>query len=38
MVIMNALEWPIHSYYEIYYEKLRKVMQRTEKEALISME
>ncbi len=37
MVIMNVLEWPILSYYMyvIYYEKFRKVMQRTEKEALI---
>ncbi len=34
MVIMNDLEWPMLSYYVIYYEKLRKVMQRTEKEAL----
>ncbi len=32
MVIMNDLKWPILSYYVIYYEKLRKVMQRTEKE------
>ncbi len=31
---MNDLEWPMLSYYVIYYEKLRKVMQRTEKEAL----
>ncbi len=34
MVIMNDLEWPMLSYYVIYYEKFRKVMQRTEKEAL----
>ncbi len=31
MVIMNDLDWPILSYYLIYYEK---VMQWTEKEAL----
>ncbi len=33
MVIMNDLEWPewpMLSYYVIYYEKFRKVMQRTE--------
>ncbi len=35
MVIMNDLEWPLLSYYVIYYEKFKKVMQRTEKEALI---
>ncbi len=34
MVIMNDLEWPILSYYVIYYETLRKVVQRTENEAL----
>ncbi len=34
MVIMNDLEWPMLSYYVIYYEKFRKVMKRTEKEAL----
>ncbi len=34
MVIMNDLEWPMFSYYVIYYEKLKKVMQWTEKEAL----
>ncbi len=34
MVIMNDLEWPMLSYYMIYYEKFRKVMQQTEKEAL----
>ncbi len=33
MVIMNDLEWPMLSYYVIYYEK--KVMQRTKKEAYI---
>ncbi len=33
MVIMNDLEWPMLSYYLIYYEKYRKIMQRTEKEA-----
>ncbi len=31
---MNELEWPMLSYYVIYYEKFRKVMKRTEKEAL----
>ncbi len=35
MVIMNDLEEPMLSYYVLYYEKFRKVMQRTEKEALI---
>ncbi len=34
MVIMNDLEWPMLSYYVIYYEKFRNVMQRTEKVAL----
>ncbi len=34
MVTMNDLEWPMLSYYVIYYETFRKVMQRTEKEAL----
>ncbi len=34
MVIMNDLEWPMLSYYVIYYEKFIKFMQRTEKEAL----
>ncbi len=34
MAIMNDLEWPMLSYYVIYYEKLKKVMQRREKEAL----
>ncbi len=28
------LEWTMLSYYVIYYEKFRKIMQRTEKEAL----
>ncbi len=36
MVIMNALEWSMLSYYVIYYEKFRKIMQWTEKEALIT--
>ncbi len=36
MVIMNDLEWPILSYYVIYYEKLKNVMQWIEKEALSS--
>ncbi len=35
MVIMNDVEWSMLSYYVIYYEKLKKVMQRTEKEALV---
>ncbi len=35
MVFMNELEWSMLSYYVIYYEKVRKIMQRTEKEALI---
>ncbi len=35
MVIMNDLEWPVLSYYVIYYEKFKKVMQQTEKVALI---
>ncbi len=34
MVIMNDLELPMLSYYVIYYEKSKKVMQRTGKEAL----
>ncbi len=34
MVIMNDLEQPIISYYVIYFEKFRKIMQRTEKEAI----
>ncbi len=34
MVIMNDVEWPMLSYYVIYYEKFRKVMQWTEKVAL----
>ncbi len=34
MVIMNDLQWTIPSYSVIYYEKFRKTMQRTEKEAL----
>ncbi len=35
MVIMNDdLEWPMLSYYVIYYEKFRNVMQWTEKVAL----
>ncbi len=33
MVIMDDLEWPMLS----YYDKLRKVMKRTEKVALICM-
>ncbi len=34
MVIMNDLEWPMLLYYVIYHEKLKKVMQGTEKVAL----
>ncbi len=34
MVIMNDLEWPMLSFYVIYYEKFRKVMHWTEKVAL----
>ncbi len=34
MVIMNDLEQPMLSYYMNYFEKFRKVMQRTENEAL----
>ncbi len=30
MVIINDVEWP---YYVMYYEKFKKVMQRTEKVA-----
>ncbi len=31
---INDLEWPMLSYYVLYYEKFRKVMQQTEKVAL----
>ncbi len=31
---MNDLEQPMLSYYVIYFEKVRKIMQQTEKEAL----
>ncbi len=31
---MNDLEWPMLSYYVMYYAKFRKVMHRTEKDAL----
>ncbi len=34
LVIMNDLELPMLSYYVIYYEKFKKVMWQTEKEAL----
>ncbi len=34
MAIVNDLEWPMLSYYVIYYERFRKVMQQTEKVAL----
>ncbi len=30
---MNDLEWPMFSYYVIYYEKFKKVMQQIEKVA-----
>ncbi len=30
----DDLDWPMLSYYVIYYEKFRKVLQRTEKVAL----
>ncbi len=36
MVITTDLELLMLSYYVIYYEMLRKVMQRTEKEALMA--
>ncbi len=31
MVIKDGLEWPMLSYYVINYEKLKKVIQQTEK-------
>ncbi len=31
MAIMNDVEWSMLLYYMIYYEKLKKIMQRTEK-------
>ncbi len=34
MVIMNDLEQSMDSYYVIYFEKFRKNIQQTEKEAL----
>ncbi len=37
MVIMDNLEQPIRSYYLIYFEKFRNVMQQTEKEALSTL-
>ncbi len=37
MVIMNDLEWAMLSYCIIYYEKFRKIMQRTKTVALIIM-
>ncbi len=37
MVIMNDLEQQMLSYYVIYFEKFRKVMQLSEKEALICL-
>ncbi len=33
VIIMNDLEWPMLSYYVIYYEKFKKVKQQTEKVA-----
>ncbi len=36
-MIMNDLEQPMLSYYVIYFEKFRKIMQRTEKEALMEI-
>ncbi len=38
MVIVNDLEWPMLSYYVIYYEKFRKSMMQTEKVALIILD
>ncbi len=35
MVIMNDLEWPMFSYYVLYYKMFRKIKQQAEKEALI---
>ncbi len=37
MLIMNDLEWPMLSYYVIYNEMFKKVIQRREKEALSTM-
>ncbi len=34
IVIMNDLEWLMLSYYVVYYDKFRKIMQQTEKEVL----
>ncbi len=34
MVMTNDLKRPMLSYYVIYYEKFRKIMQQTEKEVL----
>ncbi len=33
IVVMNDLEWQMLSYYVIWYEKFRKVIQQTEKVA-----
>ncbi len=38
MVIMNDFEWQMLSYYVIWYEKFTKVMQPTEKVALICLQ
>ncbi len=35
MMIMNDLEQQMLSYYVIYFEKLRKIIQQTQNEALI---
>ncbi len=37
MVFMNELEWPMLSYYVIYYDKFRNVMHQTEKEAFFNI-
>ncbi len=31
MMIMNDLDQPMFSYYVIYFEKFRKIIQQTEK-------
>ncbi len=35
MMIMNDLEQQMLSYYVIYFEKFRKIIQQTQNEALI---
>ncbi len=37
MVVINVLEQPMLSYYVIYFEKFRKIIQQTEKEAVICL-